>query len=291
MSYGKRIKEARKAAGLTQEQLANMVGLSKSTIACYELGKRNTNAWTVAKIASALNVDVSYIFQDDSNNQDFWSDLDENSLRVAHAYSSLDDLGKELIDFAIQHETARIVPPAKEPPAQESPEKKAPAERPVLPAPKSAPRRKQEVREDGFVELKVFTTQLPAAGVGDYFDDNPSSRIEQYPAEIVPPLADYGVGISGDSMEPRFPNGATAFIENTQDISIGDIGLFSVDGAPLIKQLLIDEEAHVIRLHSLNPERSDVIVSGEQTLVPFGRVLGCYPPGKEIANEGEEEID
>lgn len=63
------IKSARKAAGLTQEELAEKVGLATITIRQYEAGKRvpNNNAWR--KIANALDVSESYILGIDKSDQ------------------------------------------------------------------------------------------------------------------------------------------------------------------------------------------------------------------------------
>lgn len=51
-----KIKNQRKAAGLTQKQLAEKVGLSEPAIRMYELGKREPNAAVLAKIGKALDV-------------------------------------------------------------------------------------------------------------------------------------------------------------------------------------------------------------------------------------------
>ena len=50
------IKHQRKAAGLTQKQLAEMVGLSEQAIRMYELGKREPSSDVIKRIGGALNV-------------------------------------------------------------------------------------------------------------------------------------------------------------------------------------------------------------------------------------------
>ncbi len=45
----------RKAAGLTQQQLANAVGVIKNTISAYETGQRFPRRDTLDKLAAALN--------------------------------------------------------------------------------------------------------------------------------------------------------------------------------------------------------------------------------------------
>lgn len=57
MDIGRRIKEARLAKGLTQEELGNIVGLQKSAIAKYESGRVvNIKRSTLQKLAEALDL-------------------------------------------------------------------------------------------------------------------------------------------------------------------------------------------------------------------------------------------
>lgn len=57
MDIGQKIKEARTAKGLTQEELGNMVGLQKSAIAKYENGRVvNIKRSTLQKLAQALDL-------------------------------------------------------------------------------------------------------------------------------------------------------------------------------------------------------------------------------------------
>lgn len=57
MGYGKRIQEARKRKGLTQKELANMLGLATGTIQQYELEKRRPKADTVEKMSLILSLE------------------------------------------------------------------------------------------------------------------------------------------------------------------------------------------------------------------------------------------
>jgi transcriptional regulator with XRE-family HTH domain len=57
MEMGQRIRDARIAKGLTQEELGKLVGVQKSAIAKYETGRVvNIKRSTVQKIVSALNI-------------------------------------------------------------------------------------------------------------------------------------------------------------------------------------------------------------------------------------------
>ena len=62
MTTGEKIKQARIAAGLTQSELAEKIGVKFSAIHKYENGiVVNLKRETIAKLASALNVKPSYL--------------------------------------------------------------------------------------------------------------------------------------------------------------------------------------------------------------------------------------
>ncbi|WP_035462118.1 helix-turn-helix domain-containing protein [Alicyclobacillus macrosporangiidus] len=56
MSTGSRIAQLRRARGLTQAQLASAAGVSASTIAMYETGRRTPDPEQLDKLAAALGV-------------------------------------------------------------------------------------------------------------------------------------------------------------------------------------------------------------------------------------------
>ena len=60
---GTRLREKRTAAGLTLKQLANRTGLSVSLISQIELGKSAASMSTLHKLATALQVRMTYFFE------------------------------------------------------------------------------------------------------------------------------------------------------------------------------------------------------------------------------------
>ena len=67
MDIGQRIRKARIAKGMTQEELGNIVGVQKSAIAKYETGRVvNIKRSTVQKIVSALNIRPSELIFESS---------------------------------------------------------------------------------------------------------------------------------------------------------------------------------------------------------------------------------
>ncbi len=59
---GKRVKELRNNMGISQEELADMVGLDRTYITSVERGKRNISIVNVEKLAKALQVSLAEFF-------------------------------------------------------------------------------------------------------------------------------------------------------------------------------------------------------------------------------------
>jgi transcriptional regulator with XRE-family HTH domain len=60
-TFGIRLSELRKKRGLTQSQLAERVGMSKSTIASWEIGTRDPNSEMIARLAEFFNVSTDFL--------------------------------------------------------------------------------------------------------------------------------------------------------------------------------------------------------------------------------------
>lgn len=56
-----RIREARKAKGLTLKELGKAIGVAESTVSMYENGKREPDNSTLVKIANTLEVSTDYL--------------------------------------------------------------------------------------------------------------------------------------------------------------------------------------------------------------------------------------
>ena len=63
-AIGQRIKQAREAKGLTQDQLAEKAGLSASHISVIERGIKTPRLETLVEILNILKVDANFILSD-----------------------------------------------------------------------------------------------------------------------------------------------------------------------------------------------------------------------------------
>ena len=90
---GTRIKAARIAAGLTQAELADKVGVKYSAIHKYEAGLVvNLKRDTIARLASALNVNPSYLLCIDEETPAIESDDGQKKNSVSSSVPALDTL-------------------------------------------------------------------------------------------------------------------------------------------------------------------------------------------------------
>lgn len=69
MKLNEKIKNARKAAGLTQQQAADKVGIAKEVYQMYEYGTRNPRLEKLKAIADACGVSLEYFGADIKNLQ------------------------------------------------------------------------------------------------------------------------------------------------------------------------------------------------------------------------------
>ncbi len=74
LTLGEKIKDARKAAGYTQEELAGYLGVSRQAITKWESDKGLPDVENIKLISKALGVSIDYLLDDES-------DLDMNVIR------------------------------------------------------------------------------------------------------------------------------------------------------------------------------------------------------------------
>lgn len=117
--------------------------------------------------------------------------------------------------------------------------------------------------------IRVYDTAA-GAGISTPFIDDDKYTIKEYEQTDVPSNADCGIYISGDSMEPKFPNGCLVWVKETQDIEFGDIIIAILNGEPFCKIYQADG------LYSVNPKYDPILVNENDTFSVFGRVLGYY---------------
>lgn len=207
MSIGKRIRELRESKGLTQSQLAELLGVTKSAVGNYELDLSGPKESVLYKLIDVLNCDANYLFQDGINIKKKDFNISPKEQDHIKKYRALDEHGKDMVDTVLQKEYERRTEHAKE-----------------------------------FIMLQPpllvpYYGHVASAGNGQYvFDDIPPEMIE-IENEMDNMHVDFAIGVNGDSMEPTYHDGDTLLIKKQSDINTGEIGIFMINGEAFVKEL------------------------------------------------------
>ena len=250
MEFKDRLKEARKQMDMTQQQVAEQIGITKSTYCGYETGKREPDVAKIKQLSRILHVTGSYLIGLDEvsehNSIKKAPRYSSDAMEIAMEFDSLDNHGRRAIQALMDEELNRM----KE---LESLEDLEPTREPKI--------------------INIFVDPS-AAGPALGETGQACEPYELLPED--PQGAEYAVRIQGDSMEPDFPDGGIAFV-NHDEMRDGDIGIFCVDGATVIKQWHYDRMLGITYLFSLNRKRADADVvitrNSGRSCVWQGRVM------------------
>ena len=103
MTFSDKIKRAREVAKLTQQDLADSIGVTQRTIASYECQGVIPRKSTLAKLASALKVSVKYLSDDKCT--DPLADIDQDDY-VAEARALYGEKGAKDMEGLLAANTA-----------------------------------------------------------------------------------------------------------------------------------------------------------------------------------------
>ncbi len=67
-AFGHTLRKIRSEQGISQEQFADLCSLHRTYISDIELGKRNVSLENIEKLAKALNMKISELFQEVEKN-------------------------------------------------------------------------------------------------------------------------------------------------------------------------------------------------------------------------------
>lgn len=214
MELGELISFYRRRAGLTIDELAEKSGVPKSTI--NKIIGGTTKAPTlenVKSIAKALGVRLAD-FDSEPELADMFSITEQELIKK---YRLLDPYGKEAVDGVLNVESRRCeaarVAQKEQHVDIESGEEIAPNVIYIFP---------------GYSVPMSAGTGQPA---GDEYPEN--YRLVKEP----PRGASFIAPINGNSMEPTFHSGDLVFVHSAEEIPVGSIGAFFMDGQQWIKEL------------------------------------------------------
>lgn len=243
--------QLRENAGKSREEVAELLGKSAKTIGHWETGYAQPDANTLFLLCVIYNADIneSFGFPPSSKSTVKYS---PEAMQLARDYDSLNGHGKRMVRLVTDEEKKRMELEAKA-------------------------RKEREAMEAGAIAEKGSDNVMPfrksiqscSAGTGVYLGPEEFEII--YVAENELTLrGDFAVPVSGNSMEPTYHDGDILIIEATEDIPVGKIGLFTMDGEGYVK------ERGENTLLSLNPQYDPIPM--REGIRCNGLVIGILDP-------------
>ena len=250
MSFGKVLREYRLKANLEQEQLGKVCGVTGNSISNWECERSKPDVSLVPILCKALNMPLHAFFG--MNDPNTYS---KNEKALITDYRSLTTPNKKQLHKVMDA---------------------------ILESQREARRENYRSTRCG---LRCVYRNL-AAGFGVPIDEEPESHPLYVRMSREACKADYIFPVSGESMEPDFPDGSMVFVEKVDPdfISYGDIIACVVSGTPYIKIHQKDG------LHSINPKYKVIHVGEDESVHLIGRVVGLVPPEDIPSEEENQEI-
>ena len=82
VDFGLKLKELRKQSGMTQQQLADKLGITKSVVSYYELSERTPSPEVLKDIALIFRVSTDYLLGIERNKTIDVSDLSDDDIKL-----------------------------------------------------------------------------------------------------------------------------------------------------------------------------------------------------------------
>lgn len=212
LTFGEKIKEARRHQNLTQKQLANLIGAAHNSISDWENNKNKPDPDTIELLCGVLQITPNYLL---ASTEEVFSPKEK---LIIKNYRTLNSESQKHIDYEIEREVKR---------SQELAELKENPPTILIEAPEK------------FSPIRYISYHQRTASAGNgqvVFEDMPVDRI------AIPDIpkykrVSYAIGVNGQSMEPLYNDGDILLIEPTCQVEIGEIGIFIVDGEAFVKKL------------------------------------------------------
>lgn len=250
MTLGKIINNYRSENKMSMDEFSIRSGISKATISILEnnrnpqTGKKPTPTIdTIRKVALAIGCDIDEIF----------SKLDKDSIiNISDSDMGISEFDKKLLaDFhSLSYQSQRVVQYILENELKHTAENRA---------------LEEKIQKNVPTRIFAYYGKIAAAGTGVEFSDMIAGT-KKYPETDENRNADYIIGVSGDSMEPTFYDGDIVYVEKSDHLSVGDIGIFQKDNSIYIK------EVGECGLISHNPKYP--MIKSEDGILCLGKVIG-----------------
>ena len=245
------LKQLRLKSGYTQREAAELLGKKQQTVASWETGQSQPDANTLFFICSiyGTTVDEAFGFTHDRKN------ISSKDIELLEKYHALDALGQSHVDAVLSWESDRVKALAD-----------AVAEIASLKGRLETCSSLVSIEDMRPKYYITYYHKLASAGRGEYlFEDIPTDLIAVEDTPVAR-RADFVIGVIGDSMEPTYHDGDNVFVEKTDIVKVGEIGIFFIGNECFIKEAGADG---LISHNSKYP-----LIPGSDSIRCVGRILG-----------------
>lgn len=101
MTFGKKVREARKSKGLTQRQLAEAIGAKHNSVSDWENDKNKPDPDTIELLCGILDITPNYLLANTAG------EISPSEKLLIKKYRALDAHGREMVDFTLEKEYER----------------------------------------------------------------------------------------------------------------------------------------------------------------------------------------
>lgn len=237
------LKQGRLDKGLKQSDVSKKTGIKNTTLSNYENGITEPDMDTFLSLCELYELDFVSLMEEAYGikipGKNFH--IKPSEIELLEKYNNLDDHGKEIVNFSLNKETERI----------EKYGKLGEFSHHVTSFP---------------MRLISYYFKNASAGTGQLVIDNLPDKDIEIPDKPEYRNVSYAIGVNGSSMEPAFQDGDILLVEATQEIEVGDIGIFQINDECFVKKLGEKE------LISLNKDYKNIPL--DETAATLGKVIG-----------------
>ena len=105
MNFGNNLRVAREKQGITQQQVADLMGITKSTYCGYEIGKRQPDVFKIKQLAHIIHVAADTLLETEEIKA---TSLSDKAMNVAKIYDGLDEHGRRIVNSVLSEEQDRM---------------------------------------------------------------------------------------------------------------------------------------------------------------------------------------
>jgi phage repressor protein C with HTH and peptisase S24 domain len=249
MTFGNRLSQLREERGFhTRKSFAEKIGIPETTLRNYETDVREPGHTFLKQMSDFFKVSTDYLLGiTEEKERRSTHQLKSSEFEHIEKYRSLDPHGQQTVDYILDRELERTTQ------AKESADTIAHLQQQL--AIRSIP-----------PHFFAYYGKIAAAGTSVEFSDI-AAGVRAYPENEINKNADYVIGVNGDSMDPEYSDGDIVYVQKTDHIETGDIGIFQKGNNIYIKK------AGENGLISLNPNYPPLTADGDRIIV-LGKVLG-----------------